>query len=466
MDTYNPLNGAPAVLPDKRLCLRLQTMVDCFSTRPDCTIPEATSDRNDMDAAYNFYKNAKVTPGGVVATCLDYTLANLQGCSRVLVIQDSTDLNYSALHDTSGLGYTDGPNTRGLKLHSSLAVGTDGLVAGLLTQQIWTRPFQSKGRAQQRRQRQAIDKESFRWQDHAQQARDLIPEDVLVLHVADREGDIYDWFAAKRSTNTHLLVRVAQAHRVVVDDMTGKRGSLADVVATQPVLGQQVITVPRADERPQRQATLSIRVAPVKLQPPRHASQRSSLVEVAAWVVEAVEEKPAKGVKPIHWRLVTTEAINKLEDAVRTLREYVLRWLIERFHFVCKSGFGIERLQLTRAERLANAVAVYSQAAVRVMRLAYLARVEPEAEASREFTEEEVKVLEAEGQRRKKGATGPLRSIKEAVAVLARLGGHLGRKGDGPPGVKVLWRGLKALHYMILGFRIGQNRSPSSSIYP
>jgi hypothetical protein len=199
-------------------------MVECFSERPDSTIPEATSDRNDMDAAYNFYKNDRVSPGRVVVSCLPYTLANLEGCSRVLAIQDSSDVNFSALDETPGLGYTDGHDTRGLKLHSTLAVRADGLVAGLLTQQIWTRPFEQKGRAQQRRQREATDKESYRWQDHAQQARQVIPEDVLVLHIADREGDIYDWFAAPRPANTHLLVRVAQAHRLVVHGEDGNEG--------------------------------------------------------------------------------------------------------------------------------------------------------------------------------------------------------------------------------------------------
>ena len=166
METYGPM--APTrPLPDKRLANRLAAMIDCFSARPDCTIPEATSGRNDMDATYDFFKNQRVSPGAIIAACLPDALAHLpEGC-RVLAIQDCSDLNYSALDDTEGLGYTDGHDTRGLKLHSTPAVRSDGLVAGLLTQQVWSRPFAQKGRAAGRRIRDAQDKESFRWQDHA-----------------------------------------------------------------------------------------------------------------------------------------------------------------------------------------------------------------------------------------------------------------------------------------------------------
>ena len=238
------------------------------------------------------------------------------------------------------------------------------------------------------------------------------------------------------------------------EDGTG--GKLADVVTAQQPSGKHPIEVPRADSRPARRAELTLRVAAMSVQPPRNGKQRSRLRAVPVWVIEAREEGPPAGEKAIHWRLVTTEPVLTGEETLRALREYVLRWLIERFHFVLKSGFGVERLQLEEAGRLANAAAVYSQAAVRLMRLTYLARAEPEAEAGKEFGREELAVLERERDRRAKGACGAVRTVDEAVRVVAQMGGHLGRKGDGPPGLKVLWRGLNALHHLALGFRHGQ----------
>jgi hypothetical protein len=279
-----------------------------------------------------------------------------------------------------------------------------------------------------------------------------------VVHVADREGDIYDWLAAPRPAATALLIRVAQAHRVVVHGPEGAEGKLSAVVRAQVPWGRHEVEVPRHDDRPSRRAVLTLRVAAVKVQPPRNAKRRAQLRPVPVWVVEAVEEHPPAGETPLCWRLVTTEAITTRDEAIRVLTEYVCRWRIERFHFVLKQGCAVEELQLETAARLANAVAVYSQVAVRLLRLTYLARVEPETPVEQEFTPDEVRVLEGCRRRQEKRRSAQVGTIGEAVHVIGRLGGHLGRKGDGPPGAKVLWRGLKSLHDRVQGYQIAQSR--------
>jgi hypothetical protein len=458
MKAYAPLGEAALPLPDLRLRRRLDVLVETFAEQPQRSIPQATGNRNDMDAAYDFFKNPRVRPPAIVRSCLGDTLRRLQGCQRVLAIQDASDLNFSSLEDTTGLGHTDGPGGRGLKLHSTLAVRADGLPVGLLTQQFWARDPQAQGRVKDRRRRDAQDKESFRWQDHARAARAALPEGLTVIPIADREGDIYEWLAAPRPAQAHLLVRVAQAHRVVVHGPDGATGCLADVVRAAVPLGRHTITVPRSDDKPSRQAVLSLRVAAVQVQPPRHAKQRRQLRPVPVWTLEAWEEAPPPGSQAVCWRLLSTEPIETCEQALRALREYVLRWLIERLHYTMKSGCLVEGLQLSDAERLANAVAVYSQVAARILRLTHQLRVEPEAAATSEFSAEELEVLQGNRQRQPGGrATAAVRTVAEAVAVVARLGGHLGRKGDGPPGVKVLWRGLQSLHDQVLGYRLGQH---------
>lgn len=466
MHPYQPLPSYTQVLPDRRLRNRLGQLVEQFVSQPEASIPQATAQRNAMDAAYQFFGNRRVDVEAIVATSLQYTLDNLQDCSRILAIQDTTDVNYDSLSKTAGLGYTDGHNTQGFKLHSTLAVSCQGEVAGLLTQQIWNRPFAQKGKAAQRRQRQANDKESYRWQDHAAAARSQLRAEATVIHIADREGDIYQWFAQRRPENTHLLVRLGQPTRVVVTDELGQTASVAEAVGSQEVWGQHTICVPRKDDKPCREATLSLRLACVQLQPPRNETQRAGKPLVPVWIIEALEENPPKGHKAVHWRLMTTEAIQTWQQVLGALQEYLWRWLIERFHFVAKSGFGIEQLQLETADRLANAVAVYSQAAVRVLRLTHLARVQPEKPASVEFSAQELHVLSAERAKRTRQKTAAVQTIAEAVRVVAQLGGYLGRKNDRPPGVKVLWRGLKALHHMLQGFLLAQNDSSLSSEYP
>lgn len=458
MKTYTPLEQDVRRL-EARLRCRLDRMVDQFAAQPNCSIPQATESRNDMDAAYLFFANSHVCPDNIVAHGAAQTVQHLQHCLRVLVLQDSSDFNFSSLLETEDLGYTAGSEVRGLLLHSSLAVRPDGLPLGLLTQQIWTRDPAAKGQTRTRRQRAAQDKESFRWLDHARAARALVPEHITVVHVADREGDIYDWFAAQRPANTHLLVRVAQAHRVVVHGPDEQPGKLSEVVRAGAPLGSTTVEVPRADDRPSRQAVLTLRGAAVQLQPPRHAKQRSQRKPVPVWVIEAVEQNPPAGVKPLCWRLVTTEEVTTLDEIIRALREYIVRWRIERFHFVLKQGCQVEQLQLETADRLANALAVYSQVAVRLLRLTYLARLEPQTPVAQEFTPDEVAVLDRCRQQQDRRSRARVETVREAVGVIARLGGHLGRKGDGPPGAKVLWRGLRRLHDQVLGFQMARSQS-------
>src|SRR5712692_7860151 len=97
MQAYAPLGDPAAVLPDRRLRNRLDWMIETFSDQPERSIPHASGNRNDMDASYDFFKNSRVSPGGVVASCLPDTQTRLEGCQRVLAIQDTTDLNFSGL---------------------------------------------------------------------------------------------------------------------------------------------------------------------------------------------------------------------------------------------------------------------------------------------------------------------------------------------------------------------------------
>jgi hypothetical protein len=155
MSAYAPFFESFQPLPDRRLRQRLAGMIDTFAQHLNCSIPQATANRNALDAAYQFFKNARVTPTGIVASRQPDAVAALGSGDRLLAIQDTTDLNYSALQDTTGLGTSDGPGGRGLKLHSTLAVSADGLALGLLTQQSWARDPHHKGRANDRRRRDA-----------------------------------------------------------------------------------------------------------------------------------------------------------------------------------------------------------------------------------------------------------------------------------------------------------------------
>lgn len=162
-------------------------------------------------------------------------------------------------------------------------------------------------------------------------------------------------------------------------------------------------------------------------------------------VVLAQEENPPSSVRPISWLLLTTLEIHRFEDAARCVEWYTYRWLIERYHYVLKSGCGIEQLQLETASRLHMALATYSIVAWRLLWLTYEARANPDLPCDTVLAVCEWQALCATIS---KNPTPPAQppSLRAAVRMIAALGGFLGRQGDGEPGVKTIWRGLRRLH--------------------
>lgn len=162
-------------------------------------------------------------------------------------------------------------------------------------------------------------------------------------------------------------------------------------------------------------------------------------------VVLAEEENPPFDVSPISWLLLTTLEINEFDSAGRCVKWYTFRWLIERYHYVLKSGCGIEELQLETARRINMALATYSIVAWRLLWLTIEARSNPDLPCDRILEACEWQSLCATINNNPIPPKNPP-SLQEAVRMIATLGGFLGRKGDGQPGVKTIWRGLRRLH--------------------
>ena len=163
-----------------------------------------------------------------------------------------------------------------------------------------------------------------------------------------------------------------------------------------------------------------------------------------------MSEIDGKTESPIEWLLATTLEINNIEDVLVCVRYYCYRWLIERFFYVLKSGFQVEKLQLETVDRLKNASATLSIGAVRILEMTYLSRVKPDIDAKVVFTEDEVEILKLKfGKQNQKSLT-----ILEAVILIARLGGFLARTRDGLPGLKTIWRGIIELEIMVEAFRL------------
>lgn len=424
---------------DKRLQRRLVRLVQDLAANPAASVPRACGHWAATKAAYRFWDSERVTPEGIRAAHRASTIERIKGKSLVLAIQDTTDLDFTTHKATKGLGPLEHPASRGLKVHSTLAVSEEGTPLGLLQQAVWVRDPDQIGKRHQRRKLETKDKESQRWLTAMLGSEEAVPEDTTVVMVADREADIYDLFAQPRRAGSELLIRAEHNRRVNEAD------HLWQVAQEAPVIGGYTLTLHRKEDLPARDAVLSVRIAAVKVRPPRSRRGGSRLPEVGLNLVLAEEEAAPAGVKPVRWLLLTTLSVDTFDDALRCIRWYSYRWLIERYHYVLKSGCSVEELQLERAERLEKALATYCIVAWRLLWLTYEARRSPEAPCSMVLETHEWQALYCTIHGTPVPPAAPP-TLQEVVRWIAQLGGFLGRKSDGHPGVKTTWRGLQRLH--------------------
>lgn len=175
----------------------------------------------------------------------------------------------------------------------------------------------------------------------------------------------------------------------------------------------------------------------------RLAKRRDRLVTaLSAWPGASVPQACGRaGAKAVCWLRLSTLPVASLEQAVDCVRRYGRRWLIGRYHFGLKSGWGIEQLQLEQGVRLQRAAATYRIVAWRVLGLTCQARMAPEAGCLRVLQQHEWQARSASTHRTLTMPPSPP-PVRAVVHWIARLGGFRGRRGDGEPGLKTVWRGL------------------------
>lgn len=424
---------------DKRLNSRLKTIVSKLSSYPESSIPQACGDWRNTKATYRFWDNQQVKAEDIM---LAHTKKTQERCAKhktVLAIQDTTDFDFTSRPATSGLGYLERSYLQGLKSHSVLIVSSEGSPLGLIHQQNWARENEKLGKKAERHRKKTKEKESQRWIDSLLVTEEKLHDIQHVVTVADREADIYDLFAATRQQGHDFLIRSAQ-NRVV----NHQKRKLREAIKSEPIKGITQLEIGRRGNRKARIATLSIRYKTLEVQPPQNRRKSEGLQPIPLQVIWVEEIAPPAGEKPINWLLLTTLTVDSFDQALKCLQWYAYRWLIERYHYVLKSGCGLEKLQLGTAERLKKAFATYSMVAWRLLWLTYEARQSPDSPCDSVLESDEWQALYTTIHKTRKVPQKPP-SLSEAVLWIARLGGFLARKGDGEPGVKVIWRGLKRL---------------------
>ncbi len=440
-----------AALGEARLTRRLCTLARDFYARPQAALPQACGSRAKTKAAYRFFDHVRVNLQSVLKSHYQSSAARAAQEAVVLAVQDTTSLNYSTHPATERLGPvgTDPDGAVGLWVHSTLAFNLAGTPLGLLDVQCWARDPEESGKRHQRYELPFQAKESARWLRslEALERRQAACPQTRLIGVGDREADIYELFvwAREKPGRPGFLVR-ADRPRVLSQD----QGPLWAHVENQPVAGQWEVKVPRRGNRAARVAVLEVRFSQVELQPPQ---RKSRLPSVSLWAVLAREAGRAPGTEPLEWMLLTTEPVTDFAAAVEKLRWYALRWGIEVFHRVLKSGCQIETRRLGQADRLEACLGIDLVVAWRIYHLTKLGRETPSVPCTVFFEEYEWQALAAFVARQPAPPKEPP-TLREAVRMVAGLGGFLGRKGDGEPGTETLWRGLQRLDDIAEAYRV------------
>lgn len=442
---------ATARLGDARQQARLITLVRDFYARPRAQVPEACGSRAKTKAAYRFFDHPDTTLDTLLAAHHEATARRCRSESVVLAVQDSTSLNYTAHPATENLGplNTRADGSIGLWMHDTLAVTPAGVPLGLVDVQCWARDGTAHGKAASRHQRGIEDKESNKWLRSYAAANALQKQcpTTQVVSVGDREADLYAFLAAAvaEPDQARILIRAERTRR-----MTEEHGSLWDFMATQPVAGLQALPVPRRGATRARVAQMTVRYAQVDIKAPRRTS---AATPVRLWAVFSREETPPAGSTPLEWMLLTTVPVDSFDAARERLAWYATRWQIEVYHRTLKSGCRIEERQLGNADRIEACLAIDLVVAWRVFYATKLGRDTPDVPCTVYFEDDQWRALLAKHTRNPVPPKTPP-TLRDAIRMVAALGGFLGRKGDGEPGTQTLWIGLQRLDDLTDMYRV------------
>ena len=436
----------------KKGAVLLQRMVDKKTSR----LHALAEGRAEEVRFHRWLSNPRVSVAALVDECGERLWRVAQG-RHVLAIQDTTELNYQ--HHAGrvrDLGPVGNGKDIGLLLHPVLAVDAkSGLCLGLIGAEVWTRSW---GKVTSRRHRRLEEKESRRWVRGGEMAKAALPSAERVTLIDDREGDIFEKWAALPGEGFDLMTRAAQDRSLA----NGQR--LFRHLDRQPVAHRCRISVPRKAGLPAREATVELRFTTVTLRRPARLRKDAAPATVRLQTIDLREVGPVpSGATRIHWRLLTTHAVPDAAAALQIVNWYRYRWHIEQLFWTLKrQGLDIEASQLETAEALKKLAIMATKAATRVMQLVRARDGQDSRPASDLFDNAEIEVIEVlqnqlQGRTQKQKNPFPPLSLAWAAWTVARLGGWKGYPSESPPGPITMKRGLTELTSLTRGYHLARS---------
>jgi hypothetical protein len=372
------------------------------------------------------------------------TVERARQSASVLVVEDTTSLNFTHHPATQGLGKIGNQcetfQLQGVLLHSAMAVevGSHRLL-GLLGQEVIVRK-EYRPSTESRKERQDRPRESGKWMIVGREVIERMGQAERIIFVFDREGDIYEVLQETQQRGARYVIRAAMNRRLKT---AGEH--LFDEVRQATERGRTRVPIPARGGRPAREAEVSVRTGNYWIEAPARLRGAAPVEVNAVWVNE---ETPPKGAEGLQWVLLTSEPVETLAEAMEVVEHYRGRWTIEEWHKALKTGCRIEGRELETWDRLEVMLGILSVLAWRLVALRDLARNKTACLDPEMMTPSEQAILQ-----RLDGSLSQEATSQDYLRAIAKLGGFLGRRRDGDPGWITLWRGLTRLRDMELGYR-------------
>jgi hypothetical protein len=451
-----------ADLGDARRTRRLMHSAEQIFKHPGGSLPDKLTNRADLVGFYRLMDCPSVTHGSVIGPHLQHTRELIAACAGVvLLIHDDTELDYTThLSLEDDLGSIGNGGGRGYICHNTLAVTEDREVLGLAEQILHQRREVPRHESPQAK-RDHPQRQSLLWLRGCDSTNDLKqPAGGMSVDIADRSSDTFEYLEYEQRHERSYVIRVAKNRGLSGDDHVGDdriHHQLFELARDLPSLGERQVPVAASPRKKgkARVATVRLAASPVRIERPAGCRGHATLEWIEAFVIHVREMNPPADTPPLEWLLLTNVPCQSLPQTQRCVSWYECRPIIEDYHKGLKTGCGIELPQMETLDRLEPTIAVLSVVAAVLLQLRELARHRRHADrpADAIVPRRWVQLLSLNRYGEKRDLT-----VKEFCLLLAALGGHQNRKGDGMPGWLTLWRGWTNFHLILQGASLAWGR--------
>ena len=430
-------------LGDQRRTQRLVPSAARIACHPEKSFPPIF-DWNELRGFYGVCRRKEVTLAAVQKPHWALIRQAMAQQPWVLMLHDTSQMDFTSHTARQGSGPIGEGHAQGFLQHNSLAVVPQPRqVLGLAYQQLKVRPPAPQGETCA--QRKLRERESDLWLEGIS-ASGKPPEGSCWVDVGDAGSDIDEAMGAARQAGHHFLVGAAQDRAVRLDAKPrGPEVGLRKHARSLPSQAQALVEIPSRGVWPARPAMVQMAATAVWVPAPTEVRQRWEQPIRPVWVIRVWEVEPPAGVEePWAWMLLCSLPTMTLADINERRSWYGGRWMVEVYQDIEQNGCAEEDRRLETAEAMGACLAVWSVVAVRVFQLRVALEHQPAAPVA---TARERAVMQRYLRKKE-------RTVRDCVRGVARLGGFLGRKGDGNPGVRSLWRGYQRLQEMVSGFEL------------